>query len=90
MDSVVYCAGSYTDSKGIEMIRRNVAKWISERDGYDADFNNIYLINGATDGIRVCSLHVLRSCVLLSQTWAIVTAVIKFVRVLLLLCRKLV
>lgn len=35
------------------MIRRHVAEWISKRDEYDADFNNIYLINGATDGIRV-------------------------------------
>ena len=45
--------GAYTDSRGIEVIRKDVEKFISERDGIEADYNNIYLINGATDGIRV-------------------------------------
>ncbi len=49
-------AGSYTDSRGIELIRRDVEKFISERDKIQADYNNIYLINGATDGIRVMLL----------------------------------
>ena len=35
------------------MIRKDVEKFISERDGIKADYENIYLINGATDGIRV-------------------------------------
>ena len=49
-------AGSYTDSRGIELIRTDVEKFISERDNIQADYNNIYLINGATDGIRVMLL----------------------------------
>ena len=46
--------GSYTDSAGIEIIRKHAAKYIEERDGgIPCDYKNIILSNGASDGIKV-------------------------------------
>ncbi|XP_076041591.1 alanine aminotransferase 1 isoform X2 [Oratosquilla oratoria] len=44
--------GSYSDSAGIEIIRRHVADYISQRDGFPADWENIVLCAGASEGIR--------------------------------------
>ncbi|CAB3384810.1 Hypothetical predicted protein [Cloeon dipterum] len=45
--------GSYTDSPGIEIIRRHVAQYIERRDGgVPCDWNNITLCAGASDGIK--------------------------------------
>lgn len=45
--------GSYTDSAGIELVRKDVAKYIEERDGgIPADPSNIFLTTGASDAIR--------------------------------------
>jgi len=46
--------GSYSDSPGIEVIRRHVADYISERDGFPANWQNIMLCAGASEGIRAC------------------------------------
>ena len=44
--------GSYTESAGILTIREDVAAYIQQRDGYPSDPNDIYLCNGASDGIK--------------------------------------
>jgi alanine transaminase len=44
--------GSYTESQGIIAIREDIANYIQQRDGYPSDPNNIYLCNGASDGIK--------------------------------------
>lgn len=44
--------GAYSHSQGIPHIRENVAKFISERDGYPVDPNNIYLTQGASAGVQ--------------------------------------
>lgn len=44
--------GSYTDSAGIEAVRRQVADFISKRDGFDCDWQNVVLTAGATTGIK--------------------------------------
>ncbi|KAJ8667469.1 hypothetical protein QAD02_009132 [Eretmocerus hayati] len=45
--------GSYTESAGIEVIRKHAAKYIEERDGgIPSDYRNIILSNGASDGIK--------------------------------------
>jgi len=46
--------GSYSDSPGIEIIRRHVADYIAERDGFPASWQNIMLCAGASEGIRAC------------------------------------
>lgn len=45
--------GSYTDSAGIEVIRRHVAEYIERRDGHPADWQNILISSGASDAIKV-------------------------------------
>jgi len=45
-------SGSYSDSAGIEVIRQNVAKYITKRDGHPAKVENIILCAGASEGIR--------------------------------------
>jgi len=45
--------GSYSDSAGIEVIRRHAAQYIEDRDGgIPSDFNDILLCAGASEGIR--------------------------------------
>lgn len=45
--------GAYTgNSKGYPLVREKVANFISERDGVKADPNNIFLTNGASEGVR--------------------------------------
>ena len=44
--------GAYTESQGILCIREDVAKYIEQRDGYPANASDIYLCNGASDGIK--------------------------------------
>lgn len=46
-------AGSYSDSAGIEIIRRHVAEYIQNRDGgVPSNWENIVLCAGASEGIR--------------------------------------
>ena len=44
--------GSYTPSKGILGIRREVAAFVERRDGFAVDPECIFLTNGASEGIR--------------------------------------
>jgi aspartate/methionine/tyrosine aminotransferase len=34
-------------------VRKNIAKFLHKRDGYPADPNHIFLLNGASDGISM-------------------------------------
>lgn len=44
--------GSYTEGQGILSIREDIANYICERDGHPSNANDIYLCNGATEGVR--------------------------------------
>ena len=46
-------SGAYSDSSGIEAIRKDVAKFIEERDGFPTDADDIFLSSGASEAIRV-------------------------------------
>ena len=49
-----YWSGSYSDSMGVEVIRRDIAAYITERDGGIAcDPDDVFLSTGASDGIKV-------------------------------------
>jgi len=50
---VLLFIGSYTDSPGIEIIRRHVAQYIERRDGIGSNWENIILSAGASDSIKV-------------------------------------
>ena len=46
--------GAYSDSVGVEVIRRHVAQYIEQRDGGIAcDYNNVILSGGASEAIKV-------------------------------------
>ena len=45
--------GSYTNTFGLRLIREDVAKYISRRDGYPADIDDVILTNGGAIGIQV-------------------------------------
>nr|CAH8873608.1 unnamed protein product [Trichobilharzia regenti] len=45
--------GSYSHSLGLEVVRRNVAKYIYERDGVESNWEDIFLSNGATEAVKV-------------------------------------
>jgi alanine transaminase len=49
--------GSYTDSPGIEIIRKHVAQYIERRDGFPSNWENIILSAGASDAIKVVWLR---------------------------------
>lgn len=45
--------GSASDCRGMEVVRRQVAHFIRERDGVPADYQDVFLSSGATDALRV-------------------------------------
>ena len=45
--------GSYSDSAGIEIIRKHAAAYISKRDGFPSNPDDVILCAGASEGIRV-------------------------------------
>lgn len=46
------CLGSYSESRGIKIVREHVAEFISERDGFPCSYKSVYLLNGASEGIK--------------------------------------
>ncbi|CAH1270843.1 GPT2 [Branchiostoma lanceolatum] len=44
--------GSYSDSVGVEVIRKDIAAYIERRDGFPSDPDNIFLSTGASDAIK--------------------------------------
>lgn len=46
--------GAYSVSYGIERIRKSVAAYIEKRDGHPANWENVCLCNGASNGIKNC------------------------------------
>eukprot|EP00344_Euplotes_crassus_P004155 CAMPEP_0196994214 /NCGR_PEP_ID=MMETSP1380-20130617/521_1 /TAXON_ID=5936 /ORGANISM="Euplotes crassus, Strain CT5" /LENGTH=477 /DNA_ID=CAMNT_0042409527 /DNA_START=139 /DNA_END=1572 /DNA_ORIENTATION=+ len=44
-------AGAYSDSTGIRVVMREVKDFIEKRDGVEVNEDNIYLTNGASEGI---------------------------------------
>jgi len=41
--------GAYSCAKGIDSVRRNISKFISERDNFQADSEDIFLTYGGID-----------------------------------------
>ena len=52
MEVTFFIVGSYSDSRGIEIIRKHIADFISTRDSVPCSYENIYLVNGASEGIK--------------------------------------
>ncbi|EPQ30985.1 uncharacterized protein PFL1_01174 [Pseudozyma flocculosa PF-1] len=45
--------GAYSHSKGASVVRKHIAEFIEERDGYPADPELIYLTSGASGGVQL-------------------------------------
>ena len=52
--------GAYTESQGIVAVREEVCNFLYERDGFEADPSNIFLTNGASEGVRLCMQTIIR------------------------------
>lgn len=52
--------GAYSESQGISVVRDEVVQFLEERDGFPADPANIFLTNGASDGVRLCMQTIMR------------------------------
>ena len=46
-------AGSYTSAQGINVLRQDIAEFISRRDSHPATCKDIFLTNGGAEGIEV-------------------------------------
>lgn len=46
-----HALGAYTASPGLPIVRKSIKRYIEERDGYPCDINNLFLLNGASDGV---------------------------------------
>nr|CDJ93112.1 Aminotransferase domain containing protein [Haemonchus contortus] len=44
--------GSYSQSPGLDIIRKHIAEFISKRDGFPCDYENVILSGGASESIR--------------------------------------
>ncbi|GAB1610374.1 alanine aminotransferase 1-like [Argonauta hians] len=44
--------GAYSDSAGVQVVREDIAEFISKRDGHPANYQDIFLSTGASDGIK--------------------------------------
>jgi len=52
--------GAYSESQGVAVVRRDVAAFIAARDGYAAHADDIFLTDGASDGVKTILSLLLR------------------------------
>ena len=53
--------GAYTNAQGFEFILDDVAEFIEKRDGYKSNTTNIFLTNGASEGIQMIFITIIRN-----------------------------
>lgn len=44
--------GAYSESKGIEVVRESVKAYIEARDGFPCEIDDLFLTNGASEGVK--------------------------------------
>ena len=49
--------GCYSESVGIPIIRKHIAEFISKRDGYPSNVNDIIVTNGASSAVKVITFY---------------------------------
>ena len=52
--------GAYSESQGMATVRADVAKFLEERDGVKGNPANIFITNGASEGVRLCMQTIMR------------------------------
>lgn len=58
--SSIPSVGSYSESAGIAPVREEVASFLERRDGHKANPDDIFLTNGASEGVRFCLQTIVR------------------------------
>jgi len=53
--------GAYSNSQGFDFVVKDIANFIEARDGYKADPKNIFLSNGASEGIQMFLKTIIRN-----------------------------
>ncbi|KIJ33545.1 hypothetical protein M422DRAFT_35465 [Sphaerobolus stellatus SS14] len=53
LNAEIGSVGAYSHSQGVPIVRKSVAKFIAERDGYPADPESIFLTAGASEGVAL-------------------------------------
>jgi alanine transaminase len=53
--------GAYTESQGMQAVRDEICQFLLERDGVKGELGNIFVTNGASDGVRLCFQTVIRA-----------------------------
>eukprot|EP00286_Rhodomonas_abbreviata_P002652 CAMPEP_0181346598 /NCGR_PEP_ID=MMETSP1101-20121128/33413_1 /TAXON_ID=46948 /ORGANISM="Rhodomonas abbreviata, Strain Caron Lab Isolate" /LENGTH=509 /DNA_ID=CAMNT_0023458721 /DNA_START=105 /DNA_END=1634 /DNA_ORIENTATION=+ len=53
--------GAYSESQGITLVRQHVAEFISRRDGVQADKDDVFLTDGASQGVAVSTNILIRN-----------------------------
>lgn len=53
--------GAYSESQGIFSVRKEISEFLTERDGFPADPADIFVTNGASEGVRLCMQTIMRS-----------------------------
>ena len=48
-----FISGAYSDSSGVRVVREDIAKYITDRDGHPCSADDVFLCTGASDGIKV-------------------------------------
>eukprot|EP01039_Chlorochromonas_danica_P004293 gene4293-4713_t len=52
--------GAYSESQGIAAVREEISRFLEERDGFASDPADIFLTNGASEGVKHCLQLILR------------------------------
>jgi aspartate/methionine/tyrosine aminotransferase len=52
--------GAYSESQGIYRVREEVAEFLSRRDGHLGNPSDIFLTNGASEGVRLVAQTIIR------------------------------
>lgn len=61
----MHILGSYSISTGVVYIRERIAEYIRRRDGISANPANIFLSNGASEAIKVCSFNTFKAAIII-------------------------
>lgn len=56
-DWLSFISGAYSQSTGVDIIRKHVAEFIERRDGIPCDYENVLLSGGASEAIRVIVIY---------------------------------
>ena len=61
IEKTKFGVGAYSNSQGFDFVTKDIANFIEKRDGYKSNPRNIFLSNGASEGIQMFLMTVIRN-----------------------------